>query len=205
MRISFAAIFLTALLSGAVSACAHELIPGVTGFPGEMLHPLLVPEFAASFIACALLAGSAARERFVFLAAIFIAGMVAGKGLLLIAPVVLQLWYAPAICILLAGLTVAALRPVPLVLAIVLILALSFFVSVGLLPEGPGLAGLARSVAAYALTGMILLIALGYPLTLVKSQWGGILVRVAGAWLAAVSILYLAYAWRIASGALPAA
>ena len=170
-----------------------------------MLHPLLVPEFAASFIACALLAGIAAKERFLLLAVIFIAGMVAGKGLLLISPVLLQLWYAPAICILLAGLTVAVLRPVPLVLAMVLIFALSFFVSVGLLQEEPGFAGLARSVLACLLTGLVLLIALGYPLTLVKSQWGGILVRVAGAWLAAVSILYLAYAWRIAGGALPAA
>jgi hydrogenase/urease accessory protein HupE len=196
-------VFFAALLFSATAAKAHELVPGVTGFPGEMLHPLLIPEFAASFIACTLLAGSAAKERFLILVAVFVAGMVAGKGLLMIAPVLRQFWYAPAIFTLLAGLTVAALRPVPFVAALILILALAFFVSVGLLPEQPGMAGMVRSVTAYSLTGTILLGALGYPLIFVNSQWGGILVRVAGAWLAAVSMLYLAYAWRITSGPLP--
>lgn len=193
-------VFAAALLGCAAPSFAHELIPGVTGFPGEMLHPLLVAEFAASYIACALLAGSAARERFLMIVTAFVAGMIAGKSLFLLMPAVGKLWFAPMVCTLLAGLAVAALRPVSFLLALGLVFALAFFVSAGIVQEQPGMAGLARSVAAFTLTGTLVLVVLGYPLTLVKSRWGGILVRVAGAWMAAISMMYLAFAWQVISG-----
>ncbi len=56
-----AALAAVILCLATAAAQAHTVIPGIGGFPGGLLHPLLVPAHALTLIALGLLAGSFAR------------------------------------------------------------------------------------------------------------------------------------------------
>lgn len=159
-----------------------------------MLHPLVVPEQMLLFAVSVLIAGRMPAGAFASTVLAFIAGMMAGKASHLAIAWLSMFWYAPLAAALLGGLAVAAFGRFSALAGAGWLFALAFVLSVGIVPEEPTQMGIVRAVAAAALTGVILLAAIGLPLTRLNVRWGGVLVRVAGAWIAAVAMLNLALA-----------
>lgn len=178
-------------------ALAHEVVPGVTGFAGLMLHPILLPEQAMCLAGFLLVTGRMAREDFLVAFTAMLAGLAIGKALNIAAPGLSTFWYMPAVLALIAGLSVATFARIRAVLGVFLVFLLSFFLSVAIVPETPTMNGVYTAVFAAMATSTIAMLLVGYPLTYVKSRWGGILIRVGGAWLAAIAALFLAFAIRM--------
>jgi hypothetical protein len=176
-------------------ALAHAAIPGVTGFPALMLHPLVVPEQALLLIAGALVAGRMPTTAFASAVFAFIAGLLAGKGAHLMIAWLSMFWYAPLVLALLAGIAVAAFGRIAPLTGVASIFALSFVFSVGIVPDEPTLTGLLKAVGAAGVTGIVLFGLAGLPLTRVTSHWGGVLIRVGGAWISAIALINLALAF----------
>ncbi|MCG6857970.1 MAG: hypothetical protein LJE67_07880 [Salaquimonas sp.] len=184
-------------------AQAHDAITlfgvAVTGFPALMLHALLTPEQVFLLAAIVLIAGRMERRAFASAALALGAGMMAGKGAHLAVASLSAYWYAPLVAALAGGLTVAAFGRIRADYGIALVFILSFVLSVGIVPAQPTETGLILAVAAAILAGLICLVVIGMPLTFVKTRWGGVLIRVVGAWLAAIALLNLALAFNPAA------
>ncbi|MEC9343438.1 MAG: hypothetical protein VYD64_06300 [Pseudomonadota bacterium] len=188
-----AGIAFLSLLFPASCAQAHEVF-GLTGLPALLLHPLVVPEHAFVLVAVVLVASRMARDGFLSTALSLVAGMLGGKAAHLAMPWLSVFWYAPLVAALAGGLAVTAFGRIGARAGAVLVFTLGFVLSVGLLPEEPTQKALAMTVLAAILTALSCLFALGLPLSRVKGPVGGVLVRVAGAWLAAIAMLNLALA-----------
>lgn len=178
-----------ALIAMAQPASAHAVL-GITGFPGGLLHPLVVPAHLMAVVALALLIGQ--------------------QGWAYGIPII----YAVAIC---AGLGTIALGVVPMLAeetllaasaAIGLLVALSWPV---LWPVGAGLAAITGYALALdsppeaislteanmtllgtALSATILLAAVAYLTSRLRRGWQRVGARILGSWIAASAILVLA-------------
>ncbi|MCB1464351.1 MAG: hypothetical protein KDJ90_18480 [Nitratireductor sp.] len=168
----------------------------VTGFAGSMLHPLVTLEQAFLLLACVLIAGRMERRALPSAALALAAGLMAGKGAHLAVASLSAYWYAQLAAALVGGLAVAAFGRIRAGFGIALIFALCFVLSVGIVPEQPTELGLVLAVAATIASGLIMLALAGLTLTFVRSGWGGVLIRIAGAWLAAVALVNLALAFN---------
>lgn len=144
-----------------------------------------------------LIVGRMAREDFLVAFAAMLAGLATGKALDVVTPGISQFWYMPAVFALIAGLSVAVFGRIRAAPGVFLVFLLSFALSVAIVPEIPTMNATYAAVLAAMATCTIAMLLVGYPLTLVESRWGGILIRVAGAWLAAIAALFLAFAFRL--------
>jgi urease accessory protein len=93
---------------------AHTPVPGVGGFPGGLLHPLLVPAHALALLALGLLAGQQPPRGRRALFALFAVGLAAGLGAIVSALAVADADIGVLFCAATAGLLVALARPLPL-------------------------------------------------------------------------------------------
>ncbi len=195
----FAVVFWAATLAPH-PLLAHEVIPGITGFPALMLHPFLVMEQLLCLVAAVLVVGRLGAENFLRAFFAMLSAVLLFKGVHI---AVLQLgawWYLPVIITFVAGLTVMAFRRIALLSGLLLIFLLMGAYSVAILPEEATPQGLYAALAAALASAALLFIFPGLLLNRVESFWGGILLRIAGAWIAAISMMYLALAFRMASG-----
>ncbi|MFZ1813878.1 MAG: HupE/UreJ family protein [Rhizobiaceae bacterium] len=176
-------------------AMAHELVPGVSGFAGQMLHPILITEQLILLGAMALVAGRM-KGMFVQAALAFVAGIAVGKAAHLAIPWLPLFWYVPLALVLLAGLAVASLPGISVRLGAGLIFLLAGALSIDIIPDQPEPASLGVAVAATLASGLLFLLLVGLPLQKVESRWGKVVIRVAGAWLAAIALLNLALVWK---------
>lgn len=202
MRKSAPAAALVAAAAWAGPAAAHQIVPGVTGFPSLMLHPLASADTTLCLLAAGLLIGLRGPLRPVLGAAALAAGVALGAASQLVftgalpSLVFVVLLNLPLGLAGLGGVLVATaprLGPVGLAAALV---ALAAMIGMLLLPEAPGIAGLAEA-AAGALLGAVLAAALvAVPVRLVGARFGTVPARVVGSWLAAVAIFMLALSLR---------
>jgi urease accessory protein len=182
-----------ALLCLATAAAqAHTVIPGIGGFPGGLLHPLLVPAHALTLIALGLLAANFARPAQALLLAVFAVAAVAAFILIAMAYSTIQaetliLCLGAAIGLLLAANFVP---PFPVAAALTATIAGAIiFDSVppvlsvsqtALSLTGTAMAAIAVSSASAWLSGAL-------PLRIRQ-----VAVRIAGSWIAASAIMVLA-------------
>ncbi|MGF1620176.1 MAG: HupE/UreJ family protein [Rhodomicrobiaceae bacterium] len=195
LRIAPACLASTVLLGS--PAQAHEFIPGVTGFPALMLHPV----FLTHQLACIVLAGLAAgRTQSVaawgFLPA-FAVGLVAGQWLSSAAPSLFwYFWHMTLVVILAASATVAAFGRLPALVSIPIVALLGAVIGLDTQGEGPAFSDMAQAAAATFLTGALIILAIGSLVSRPLPQWADVLVRVVAAWIAASSLMALALLMR---------
>jgi hypothetical protein len=189
-------------MAGASQAFAHPVIEGMVGFPALMLHPFVVPEQFMCLAGACLVAGRVVPGNFLRILAAALSGILAGKAAQLALPAITTFWYAPMILTAVAGLVVASFSRIPVVPGLLLVFLLMAAFGVAVLPESPPPWGLYEALAASALSALLVLLVAGLPLSAIASPLGSIAVRMAGAWLCAISLMYLALAWRIVRGAL---
>ena len=177
-------------------AAAHDAITlfgvAVTGFPAAMLHPFLTPDQALLLVAIALVIGRMESRAFFSVAAAFVAGLLAARATLFAITWMTAFWYAPLVATLIGGALAAIFRRIDTRLGLVAVFVFGFVLSTGLVPDEPTPRGLMIALAGAVVSGLAVMAIVGLPLTKVTSRWGGVLIRVAGAWLMAVAVINLA-------------
>jgi urease accessory protein len=185
-----AAAFL--FLLSATPTLAHSPIPGVTGFTGGVLHPLLVPAHLMALAAFGLLLGQQAPRQRYLLLAIFAASLLSGTAAVAAALAAEN----PDVVILVAaailGLLIALARPRPLIGVGPIVFALGVALELDSVPQEIStratlLALGGTALAAFAMPA--LLVALTARL---QRDWHRVGARVLGSWMAASAILVLA-------------
>jgi hypothetical protein len=192
MRAVFSILF---YMAAAPQAFAHEIIPGLTGFPMLMLHPLVIHEQILCIGTAGLLAGRIENVRFPVPLFIFLTGMIAGKMLQLIYPQIVTLWYLPGLIALGAGLSIVAFHTIPPLIGQIGLTLLGAMVAMSIVPEMPTRWSLVESIIATMATSIILISLISWPISRIVSPWGSIGVRAFGAWQCAIAIMFLATGW----------
>lgn len=193
MRIALAILGLS-LAAG--DASAHTVIPGVSGFPGGMLHPVLVATHAISLVAFGLMIGQQRRTHRFVLLALFVAALAVATGLVMQAFAPSQAELVLLGCGALAALLVAVGRPLPLVVAGVPVAIGGAALLMDSVPPVPSVRETLLSLAGTALTACIVLVMVTGNTMEPKRPWLRIAVRVAGSWCAAAIALILALKLR---------
>lgn len=179
-------------------AVAHEIIPGVTGLPGMVLHPLAVPDY----LLCLLTAGlAAARAKGMMLIAsppLFAAGVLAGQFAQGFVPfstlfLVLSVMACGSLAVFLA-----LLPRIPFSFAAIAIAGLGGVIGIQTVPEGPAIVHRIEAAGGAMIAGALIILLLGWPLAKVTAHWGHVLPRIASAWIAAISMMIFALNYRIA-------
>jgi hypothetical protein len=187
-------------MAGSSSALAHPVIEGIAGFPALMLHPFVIPEQFMCLAGACLVAGRLLPGNFLRTLAAALSGILAGKAAQLALPAITTFWYAPMILTAIAGLVVASFSRISVLPGLFLVFLLMAAFGVAVLPESPPPWGLYEALAASALSALLVLCVAGLPLSAIFSFAGKVAVRIAGAWLAAISLMYVALAWRLLNG-----
>jgi urease accessory protein len=188
-RAAFAAAL---LLLATAAAQAHTVIPGIGGFPGGLLHPLLVPAHTLTLIALGLLAGTFAARTQALLLAAFAGAAIAAFGLIAMAYSAAQ---AETLILCLGaaiGLLLAANLVPPALAATVLTAAIAGAVIFDSVPPV-----LTVSETALALTGTVvsagaLVAATAFISGALPPRIRQIGLRIAGSWIAASAVMVLA-------------
>ena len=192
---------LAALVLMPAAANGHEAIPGVTGFASQLLHPLVDTEQLFLLVSAAMIAGRMARGSIWSAMFALVAGMLAGKGLHMLVPWLPLVWYAPLLLLAISGLVLAGFSRIAAIPGLGLIAASGAVIAIAIVPDEPTGMSLASALTGTLVSGTVLLLVGGYALQQVQSRWGGIALRIAGAWLAAIAMLNLALVWKTLAGA----
>lgn len=200
-------------------AAAHPVLPGVTGFPSLMLHPLLLEHQLLCVVASGLLAARSRSFRLLSSLALFAAGVMAGNVARDFVPQ--HGFYVPFVltAILVSGLFSLALDRLPFMAAAGLLFALGSAIGVDTTADGPGIAHRAEAVAAAVLGSAIVM---GAITAILRSpaprpsealrgpvahndvpsgaqaampDWRSICVRVIAAWITAAVTMMAALMW----------
>lgn len=187
-----AALAAALLFFATAAARAHAVIPGVSGFTGGLLHPLLVPSHALALIALGLMVGTSAVRVQIMLFVAFTTAALAAFALITLAYSATQsetliLCLGAALGLLLA----ADLAP-PVPVNIILTVGLSIAVIFDSVPAVLSISETALALAGTTLSAIALVAAtarISRALPPAVSQIG---VRIAGSWIAASAIMVLA-------------
>ena len=178
------------LPSTATPAHAHDVI-GVGGFYGGLLHPLLVPAHIMALVALGLLMGQQAPDRHALLA-LLTAALVAGIVVIVLAFAADNPDYAVLAVAALAGIAVAAGRPLPVALTGPIVLVAGVAVALDSVPQEISMPATFLALVATAIMAVIVTALAAAIATRLARGWPAIAVRVAGSWIAASAILVLA-------------
>ena len=181
-----------ALMLCADAAMAHNVVAGVGGFPGGLLHPLLVPMHVIAIVGLGLLAGQQVAGMRRWLLAMFTAGLLVGVISIVLAFASEAAELVLLLCAAVAGLLTAIARPAPLLLAGPLVAVAGAALELDSVPEeismqATVLALLGTVIAALLVFAVVAAIGAGR-----THQWQRIGIRVLGSWIAASAILILA-------------
>jgi urease accessory protein len=179
-------------LPAPTAAQAHVVIEGIGGFPGGLLHPLLVPAHALALIALGLLAGTFAARTQILLLAVFAAAALAAFGLITLAYSAMQA-ETLILCVGAAiGLLLAANLPPPAPAAAIAAATLSGAVIFDSVPAVLTASETAQALAGTTLSAIALVAATALISRALPPAVTQIGIRIAGSWIAASAIMVLA-------------
>lgn len=186
------AAVVAALALTATPALAHDVVPGVSGLTGGLLHPLLVPAHLMALAALGLFLGQQPRRTSAGLVAVFTASLII--GVIAIVSAVSPVYQGDVVLAVaaIAGLLVALARPITALLSLPLIAIAGIVLMLDSVPHE-----MSMQTTFLALVGTV--IAASIMITLVAEagraltrDWQRIGVRIVGSWIAASAILVLA-------------
>jgi urease accessory protein len=188
MRLAWAA--LAAALLAAAPAQAHTVIEGISGFPGGLLHPILVPAHALLLVTLGLIAGAQTTQRR-FLVALFPLALIAAVALIVSAFAAdtqnIILWLCA-----ISGAVLALAWPLPLIVPSALIAAGGIAL---MLDSVPALLSVRDTLLALGGTAVSALAVFALFATLAATltrPWQIVGRRIVGSWATASAILVLA-------------
>lgn len=191
-RIRFFLVLLVALVTPETSL-AHSPIQGIGNFYNGLLHPVLVPAHLLLLISMGLFLGLQAVKRIELALGVFAAAAVAG---LVVA------WFSPGLEMENLVLALSAVAGLLVAMGLQLRLSWSFIVAVlagcflGIDSAQDELFGTDRLLSLFG-SGVALYFLALYPFALArffnKKTWQKIAIRIVGSWVAASSLLVLAF------------
>jgi urease accessory protein len=192
-----AALAAALLIFATAAAHAHTVIPGIGGFPGGLLHPLLVPAHALTLIALGLLAGTfGIRERLLLLIDFAAASAVAF--------VLIAMAYSATqaetliLCLGAAmGLLLAADFVPPFPVAALLAAAIAGAVMFDSVPPVLTVTETALSLTGTVLAATALAAATAWLAASLPQRVRHLAIRIAGSWIAASAIMVLALRFAV--------
>jgi len=193
MKTGLSLAVLFALMVFASSAAnAHDVIPGVTGFFGRVLHPFIITEHMFCFILAGLIAGLYGPRRIWISLGALISGVAVGFLSQAVIPIIDWLWMLPLLSAVFSGLLVLSGPPLGTYIWLLVIGALGFAVGLETDPEGVFLIDKVQTLGGLVIAASILLLIIGWPLRSTSRSWVRILARVISSWITAISMLVLA-------------
>jgi urease accessory protein len=189
MRSPALAVIILVFVVASQPALAHTPIPGVGGFPGGLLHPILVPSHGLNLLALGFYIGQQPRPRVAYL--IFVVTLSAG-----LLAIVLAVGETPAEIVLLAdtavlGVLLAAALQLPRPVGWALAAVAGGALALDSAPETTSLDEANLMLMGTAVGACAGLAAVTLCTRLVKDHWNMLGVRVLGSWIAASAILVL--------------
>ena len=188
---------LVLLALGSVPATAHEIWQGMPGVVSMVLHPFLAPEIVLVMAGLALLAGTDERRATVLLCALIAttgaAIGLAAQGALLAFP---GPWRWPMLAASGLGLVVASGVRIGRAGTLAATLLAAAVVGLGVPRERPFLSGAIEAWVGVSVALAIMLALVTMPRASMRHPFVRIAARVAGAGIAAISMLGLAAAMR---------
>jgi len=186
------------LLVTVSSASAHEIVPGLRGFPSLLLHPFVAVEMVLIMVGLALVTGASAPRMPLATGTVAIMlGCLAGAMAQPSALTVPGLWRGPLVLAVGLGALVATGKSLGRGTLLALGLVAAVAIGLGVPPERPGWIGKVEVAGAAALAIVVTLLALALP----RARFADhapvrIASRIAGAWCIAIASLGLATALR---------
>ena len=180
------------LMANSKLVLAHDVIPGVSGFAGRVLHPFIITEHMLCLILVGFIAGLYGPLSLWKSLGILVAGLLFGFASQLIIPIIDVIWMAPLAMAMLAGLLVLTAPPLGVGVWLVIIFALAFVVGLETDPEGAFVIDWVQTLAGLMVAGALLLVLLGWPLRNASQPWVSIVARVVSSWIVAIAVLVLA-------------
>lgn len=183
-----------ALLAATSAAGAHQVIPGVTGVPGAALHTLTAADQVMALMAAGLLTGSGGWRAWSAGLAGLTFGFAGGFADMILGSSIPFAWLgALTMALLIALATAFNLRPGVTVAFLVAALT-GAFIGNSAMSQGESLSALATNGTG-TLIGIVIIEAVpGLVAALIKSGWPRVLIRVLASWIAASSLMVLAFA-----------
>jgi urease accessory protein len=170
-------------------ARAHAPIIGVTGFPGGLLHPLLVPMHALMILAAGLLLGQQPHHR--LHAGIFVCGVAAGS-------IAIAAAYAPAYAsnaVTYAALTVGVLlalgKPIPALLSGLVAAGAGVAIALDSPPEAIFIHDAILMQLGTLLGATVLIAAITEAALRLRRNWQRVGMRIIGSWISASALLVM--------------
>ncbi len=188
-RAALAAAFLCLMTA---AAQAHTVIPGIGGFPGGLLHPLLVPAHTLTLIALGLMAGRFTRPAQALLLAVFAIAACLSFALIAMAYSATQ---AETLILALSaaiGLALAAGLLLPLPVAAGLTAVIAGALMFDSVPPVLSVRETALSLAGTVTAAIALAAASAWLSGALPQRIQTMAVRIAGSWIAASAIMVLA-------------
>lgn len=173
-------------------ALAHTAVPGLGGFYGGLLHPVLVPAHALALLGLGLWLGQQdARDRFAFLM-IFAAALIAGIGAVVAAFAFEDAEIGVLATAGVAGVLVAVARPVVRLVSAALAVMLGIALALDSVPEQISMRASLIELAGTAIGAWIALMAVASLGAAARRPWQRIGIRILGSWTGAAAIFVLA-------------
>ena len=185
-----AGLALAALLIGVGPACAHDVVAGVGGFYGGLIHPLLVPAHGLALAALGLLIGQQTPRA--GLKAVFAAALLLGVIVIVSAFAARDVDYAILGIAAAAGVAVAIARPLSVVVSCPLAAVAGVAIELDSVPQGISMQTTFLALAGTAVGAFLVVMFLADLAVCLQRDWQRIGARVAGSWIAASAILVLA-------------
>jgi urease accessory protein len=189
---------LAALLLAADPAHAHDVVAGVGGFYGGLLHPLLVPAHVLALTSLGLLIGQQTPRQRAGLLGLFAASLIAGIMVIVAAFAVTSAGHAILAVTAAAGIAVAVARPVSMLVSGPLAMVAGAAIALDSVPQEISMLTTLVALIGTAIGAFLLTMLLADLTVYLKRDWQRIGLRVAGSWIAASAILVLAL--RLARG-----
>jgi urease accessory protein len=190
-----------ALVLAATPALAHDVVPGVGGFTGGLLHPLLVPAHLLAVTSLGLFAGQQPRRTSAGLLAVFTASLVV--GVIAIVSAVSPVYQGEVVLAVtaVAGLLVALARPLTALLSVPLIVIAGIAIMLDSVPDDVSMQRTFLALVGTGIATVVAIVLIAEAARALRRDWQRIGVRILGSWIAASAILVLAL--RLARGAIP--
>ena len=176
----------------ASAAQAHTVIDGVGGFPGGLLHPLLVPAHGLALIALSCLVGRFEWRTRLMLIALFAAGCGLAIALVTMAFSANAAELVVLALASLTGLLLAAGLRLPSPIVAILVICVGAAITLDSVPAVLTVKETILSLCGTVLAATSLLALIAFLSAAGPSLWQRIGIRILGSWIAASAIMVLA-------------
>lgn len=173
-------------------ALAHPPPLGIPGFPGGLLHPLLVPAHLLAILGLGLLAGQQAPVWGRDVPGAFILALLVGLGVLTLGVAPRGVEFAVLALAVASGALAALARPLPELWGVVLAVLTGLAVALDSPPEVIAVREANLMLIGTGFGGTILLVVAVELASRLTRPWARIAARILGSWIAACAILVLA-------------